>query len=259
MAGGGEEAALGGVGALGRFLLALDFTGRLADTGFQHFVAIGQRLGHGRHFAHLAADQQAADAEHRRHQQAERAQFEQPVAPGGEQGVLRNHGQDTQIGKARYRRDRDPEVVATGQAGLGQDVAQPAAKQYILRLCTEYRRLPADIGRAAGGDDLVAGVDQHGLKVIRQPVGPAEFLHVGGLEGGEAGTGKTAVRSEDAPGQRIAVTPGVAADVRSEGCRFQAGFELLEIGAILDVDPRRREIGRDETLVAVAVENDQVA
>ncbi len=119
--------------------------------------------------------------------------------------------------------------------------------------------MPADVNWPAGGNDLPLGVDQYRFEIVGQPVGPAKFLHIARFHGGKGDAGKTFVGIDDAARQRIAVTTGVPSDVGPPGCGIRPIFDRLKVRAIFDVDLRRREIGRDETLVAVAIENDQVA
>jgi hypothetical protein len=171
----------------------------------------------------------------------------------------RQHGEDAQIGEARYRRQRSDQPVIARDAGRRQPVAQAAAVEHFQRGCAERRRLLAEIGWTAGGDDLAHGVDDDRFEIVREAVGPAEILEIAGFDGGEGDAGEFAFGIVDAARQRIGVAPRVAPDVGAVGGGSLPGLESDEIGAVADVDARRREIGRNISLQTIAIEDDQIA
>ena len=132
VAGGGEKAALGAVGAIGLVFLDGQFVGRFPDPFRKLFVAGGQLLRHGLHLANLAAYQPAAEKKNQGDEQDQGAQLLGARPPGGEQARFGQYGEDAQVGEARYRRQRGDQSVVARDAGRRQPVAQ-AGRRRALR------------------------------------------------------------------------------------------------------------------------------
>jgi hypothetical protein len=258
VAGGGQKTALGKIGALGAVFLRHPVRFGLEQFLFERRLGGFQCAVFAFCGTPLAADEQLAGHEQRQAEQRRKAIGAGAFLPVDEQGAFRHQGEDAQVGKAVDIGDVDDLArMAFGNHFARQGCRRSAENAAVMR--ADQGRLLRKIGRPAGCDDASLGVDEQRFECRARTDGAAKILKIGWLQGGEHRAGKPPAGAAQAAGQGVGVAVGIAADVRAVHGEIGTVFERHEIGTVAHVDQAGGELGRNEALIALCIEEDQVA